>query len=224
MILSNIDTKYIDDIYDKIEYPKTKIIIKNTPSKVVIPNDIFNSTTCGNYNFDKSQLYKTIYSDNELDEFKTEDNNLVTIVKDYLSIFEEEFFKLRQQKLPLILRKMQETKIIIPTTIDYVSIKKIYAENIESYKSIKCDNIKCLDLFDSIQKMSPKYDKISLIIPKYVFILNKLDIHKIYIKEEFDEKYKDILPYLNQMTDDENLNYSITLVILDILFRKALLL
>ena len=60
-----------------------------------------------------------------------------------------------------------------------------------------------------------------LIMSKYAFIVNKLDIHKIYIKEDFNEKYKDILPYLQQMTSDIYLNYNITLVILDILFKKA---
>ena len=48
------------------------------------------------------------------------------------------------------------------------------------------------------------------------FIVNKLDIHRIYVKKDFDEKYKEILPYLNQMS------YNIILVILDILFNKAL--
>lgn len=65
---------------------------------------------------------------------------------------------------------------------------------------------------------------------KYVFIENKLDIQNIYTQEEFDEKYEDILPYLNQIvknigSDHYNIymNYNITLIIIDILFKKALL-
>jgi len=62
-----------------------------------------------------------------------------------------------------------------------------------------------------------------IVISKYIFIVNKLNIHTIYTQEDFDEKYKDILPYLKQITYDILLNYNITLIIIDILFKKALL-
>jgi hypothetical protein len=220
MIISNINKLWIDNIYDKIEYPKTKIIIKNTPSKAIVQNDIFN-------NFDKSDLYKHIYLFPQLKEFKSEDSNLISIVKDYLEQFEDEFNTSRIKKLPSILRGIQMTKINMPT--DYLSIKKMYAENLELYRSIKCDNINCLDLFifgniQTLGILEGTSKETLLIMSKYAFIVNKLEIHKIYIKKEFDEKYKDILPYLQQMTSDIYLNYNITLVIIDILFKKALLL
>ena len=121
---------------------------------------------------------------------------------------------------------MQKTKINMPT--DYLSIKKMYAEKLELYKSIKCDNINCLDIFifGSIQQLSFSPNELKLLISKYAFVVNKLDIHKIYVQEEYDEKYKDILPYLKHVscTDDMMyLNYNIALVVLDILFKKALI-
>lgn len=219
IILDNINNHYIDIIYDKIEYPKTKVIIRYIPSKAVIPNDLFT-------NFDKSQLYKAIYSDIKLNEYKIKNNELVTIFKDYLNSFEYEFNNIRQKKLPLILKELQFKKIILPT--EYLTIKKFYTENLELYKSIKCDNINCLDLFifgniQTLGILEGTSKETMLIMSKYAFIVNKLEIYKIYIKEDFNEKYKEILPYLKQMSSDIYLNYNITLVILDILFKKALL-
>ena len=106
---------------------------------------------------------------------------------------------------------------------DYLSIKKMYAEKLELYKSIECDNINCLDIFifGSIQKLVNPFETM-LIMSKYAFVVNKLDIHKIYVQEDYDKKYKDILPYLKHVScTDQYLNYNIALVILDILFKKG---
>ena len=63
--------------------------------------------------------------------------------------------------------------------------------------------------------------EMNIIISKYAYILNKLDIHNIYVEEDFNEIYKDIIPYLNKYTDDTYLNYNITMIILDKLFNKV---
>ena len=225
MILYDINKHYIDDIYNNIKYPSHMIQIKAIPYQVD-----------GGYEIDQSKLYDSIYSSIDLNEYKSENSDLISIVKDYLSTFEDEFIELRKERLPLILQEMQSKKINIPT--DYLSIKKIYVDNVELYKSIKCDNINCLDLFifgniqsifsikniQAIGVLDTTSKETILLMSKYAFIVNKLDIQNIYIKDEFNERYKDILPYVKQMTDDAYLNYNITLVIVDILFRKALLL
>ena len=214
MILDDIHTEWINDIYNLIKYYNYTIIIKHHPEKYKT-----------NIDYNKTDLYQFI-NHGLIKKYRSEDGKLESIVKDHLIIFKDEFNKLRKEKLPLILKGMQKTKINMPT--DYLSIKKMYAEKLELYKSIKCDNINCLDIFifGSIQQLSFSPNELKLLISKYAFVVNKLDIHKIYVQEEYDEKYKDILPYLKHVscTDDMMyLNYNIALVVLDILFKKALI-
>ena len=63
---------------------------------------------------------------------------------------------------------------------------------------LKCDNINTLDIFNHLNNMyshgAPWEAK--SILSRYAFIVNKLDIHKIYIQKDFDEKYQDILQYI----------------------------
>ena len=211
MIINNIDKIWQDEIFDKIYFCKYFIVIKHTPNK----DD--------DYNDDIITIQDKIFNDIKLNEFYTEENRLdsnTNIIENYLYKFEDEFNKLRQDRLPLILDEMQkETKVILPR--DYLVIKKKYLNNKKLFNELKCDNIKTLNIFEHIIAFSS--NNYELICSKYAFIVNKLDIHRIYVQKDFDEKYKDILPYLNQMPDDIYLNYNITLVILDLLFNKALL-
>lgn len=214
MIINKIDQLWKDGIGEQISYYTFKITIKQEP-KICSTSMIY----------DKSELYQTIKHDPKLKEYKTEDIYLLaSIVINYLSQYEEEFNKLRQERLPFILEEMQQHIVIIPS--DYLMIKSIYTKNMELYNDLKCDNINTLDIFNHINNVYSQNLpwEVKSIISRYAFIVNKLDIHKIYIQKDFDEKYQDILPYLKQMTDDVYLNYNITIVILDILFKKALLL
>ena len=208
MIVNNIDKFWIDEIFDKIYFCKSVIIIKHKPD---IQNLAYNINI----------LDKKILNDMKLNEYKTDKTLFLTdIVKNYLYKFEDEFNELRQNRLPLILDEMQnKTKVILPR--DYLIIKNHYLDNIKFSNELYCSNIKTLNIFEHIIAFSSNNQE--LVISKYAFIVNKLDIHRIYVQKDFDEKYKEILPYLNQITDDIYLNYNIILVILDILFNKALL-
>jgi hypothetical protein len=150
--------------------------------------------------------------------------NLDNIVKYYLTELEGEFNKLRKEKLPVILKEMQKDKPKLDSN-NYLSVKKIYIDNLKLFRELKCEGINTLTIFNHINNLSHKITDFGkeIVISKYIFIVNKLDIHTIYTQEDFDEKYKDILPYLKQLTDDILLNYNITLIIIDILFKKALL-
>ena len=215
MIIDKIDNLWKNEIFDKLNYHVFKIIIQELPHISFVTNIVY----------ERSQLYQTIKHDPKLSEYKTEDTSLLgSIVKNYLSQFEDEFKILRQERLPLILEEMQQHKVIIPN--DYIGIKSIYTRNIELYNDLKCDNIKTLDIFNHLNNIYSQNLpwEAKPILSRYAFIVNKLDIHKIYIQKDFDEKYQDILPYLKQMSEDVYLNYNITIVILDILFKKALLL
>ena len=215
MIIDKIDNLWKNEIFDKLNYHVFKIIIQEIPK-------ICSITVSG---YDKSELYQTIKHDPKLSEYKTEDTSLLgSIVKNYLSQFEDEFKILRQERLPSILKEMQQHKVIIPS--DYLMIKSIYTKNMELYNDLKCDNIKTLDIFNHLNNIYSQGLpwEAKPVLSRYAFIVNKLDIHKIYIQKDFDEKYQDILPFLKQMSEDVYLNYNITIVILDILFKKALLL
>ena len=215
MIIDKIDDLWKNEIFDKLNYHVFKIIIEELPHISFVTNIVY----------ERSQLYQTIKHDPKLSEYKTEDTSLLgSIVKNYLSQFEDEFKILRQERLPLILEEMQKHKINVPS--EYIGIKSIYTRNIELYNDLKCDNIKTLDIFNHLNNIYSQNLpwEAKPILSRYAFIVNKLEIHKIYIQKDFDEKYQDILPYLKQMTYDVYLNYNITIVILDILFKKALLL
>jgi len=215
MIIDKIDDLWKNEIFDKLNYHVFKIIIEELPHISFVTNIVY----------ERSQLYQTIKHDPKLSEYKTEDTSLLgSIVKNYLSQFEDEFKILRQERLPLILEEMQQHKVIIPN--DYIGIKSIYTKNMELYNDLKCDNIKTLDIFNHLNNIYSQNLpwEAKPVLSRYAFIVNKLEIHKIYIQKDFDEKYQDILPYLKQMTYDVYLNYNITIVILDILFKKALLL
>lgn len=215
MIINKIDDLWKNEIFDQICYHNFKISVNKIPK-------ICSITVTG---YDKSELYQKIKHDSKLKEYKTEDTSLLgSIVKNYLSQFEDEFKKLRQERLPSILEEMQKHKIIVPS--EYIGIKSLYTKNIKLYNDLKCDNINTLDIFNHLNNMYSQGLpwEAKPILSRYAFIVKKLEIHKIYIQKDFDEKYQDILPYLNQMSEDVYLNYNITLVILDILFKKALLL
>jgi hypothetical protein len=215
MIINNIDKISKSEIFDKIWLYKSEIEIKHEPDIVFL---VLNENKT-------YELVQIIFNDTKLNEYKTDDTQLlIDIVENYLYKFEDEFNKLRQDRLPLILDELQkETKLILPD--NYLVIKEHYLNNKKLFNELKCNNIKTLNIFEHIIAYSINnrlvYNR--LVSSKYAFIVDKLDIHRIYVQKDFDEKYKDILPYLNQMSDDIYLNYNITLVILDLLFNKALL-
>jgi hypothetical protein len=216
MITEKINNNFKDDVLAKIDYRKYKI--KFTKYKTS-----FDKSEYQVYTLD--ELNKIIFDHNELNDYKTDKTlKLDDFVKNYLMQFEDEFNKLRKEKLLVILKEMQKDKPKLDSN-NYISVKKIYIDNLKLFRELKCEGIKTLTIFNHINNVSHKTTnfEMELIISKYVFIENKLNIHSIYAQEEFDEKYKDILPYLKQMTDDILLNYNITIIIIDILFKKALL-
>ena len=213
MIINKIDQLWKNRIYDKISLYKSKILISiysSLEGKVETKKEIY-------------ELYQNIFNHIVINKYKTDETqSLIDFVKNYLNKFEDDFNKLRQEKLPLILNEMQkETKIILPG--NHLLIKENYMNNKILFDEIKCGNIEFLKIFEHIFHYITDLKLVNIISSKYTFVVNKLDIHRIYIKKDFDEKYKDTLPYLNQLSADKDLNYNIALVILDLLFNKALL-
>jgi hypothetical protein len=237
MIIEKIYDTFNLDILNKISYKQFKIKIEDnniTITPKLIWYDIIKkqkgskpvkNLTEESKEYDKDIIYKNIFDNSELNDYKTENTlKLDEIVKNYLIQFEGEFNKIRKEKLPVILKEMQKDKPKLDSN-NYLSVKKIYIDNLKLFRELKCEGINTLTIFNHINNLSHKITDFGkeIVISKYIFIVNKLDIHTIYTQEDFDEKYKDILPYLKQMTDDFLLNYNITLIIIDILFKKALL-
>lgn len=137
----------------------------------------------------------------------------------YLCVkYEEEFNKMRKDKITDILLKKQEKREDFPT--DNVLAKKIFIDSIKLFVLIqeKNSNIKFNKL--DIQNFNSNCNQKEL--TRYAYIVNNLHIHDIYSEEEFNIKYKDIIPFLNKKTGDKWLDYNINEVIIDILFKKAL--
>lgn len=133
--------------------------------------------------------------------------------------YEDDFNKMRKDKISDILLKMQDKRNIFPT--DNLLAKKIYIDSVKLFELIqeKNSNIKFNKLdIQNFDIINPNQQELT----KYAYIVNNLHIHDIYSEEDFNIKYKDILPLLNKKTGDKWLDYNINQVIIDILFRKAL--
>ena len=216
MIIEKLNNEFQIHYLCKISYYKYKLQFYNHEC-------ILDKSKIQKYTLD--ELNKIIFDNKELNDYKTDKTlNLDDIIKNYLIQFEDEFNKLRKEKLPVILKEMQNDKPKLDSN-NYISVKKIYIDNLKLFRELKCEGINTLNIFNHINNLPCKMTcfDVELVISKYVFIENKLNIHTIYTQEDFDEKYKDILPYLKQMTDDILLNYNITIIIIDILFKIALL-
>jgi hypothetical protein len=138
----------------------------------------------------------------------------------YLCIkYEEEFNKMRKDKISDILLKKQEKREDFPT--DLILAKKKYLDNNKLFELIqeKNSNIKFnkldIEIFNFINCNQKE-------LAKYAYIVNKLHIHDIYSEDDFNIKYKDIIPLIQKKTGDKWLDYNINKVIIDILFKKAL--
>ena len=157
------------------------------------------------------------------------------MLSDYLiMVYEERFTNERIEILPVQLNKLQENMPNIIKTIDYVSLKKYHNDiKILYTEFINGDNkVKYLNLFDHLINYIEYYKQINTSPPcmkliennalvKYIFILSKIQLCKIYVISEFNETYSDILAYYNLIEcDSVLLNYELVKVIIDKLFIR----
>ena len=167
-------------------------------------------------------LSKDLYIDyvqiNDKDDGDNYDNNTLEYIRHYLHIkYESDFKKMRQDKISDILLNKQEKREIFPTNI--LLSKKIYLDNNELFELIQEKNNKIK--FNKLNIFNYTNDKEEY-ASKYAYIVNNLHIHDIYSEDDFNIKYKDILHFLNKRTGDKWLDDNINLMIIDILFKKAL--
>ena len=112
-------------------------------------------------------------------------------------------------------------------------MKKYHNDNKQLYEDIVKggNNVKYLNLFDhlvyyisySCQYPGNKEFIEGNVLTKYMFILSKMPLCKIYIESKFNEIYADILSYYNLIeTNKVLLNYELVKVIIDKLFIKCI--
>jgi len=117
MIIEKINNEFQSVILSKISYNKYKLEFYNNEC-------ILDKSKKEEYTLDK--LNKIIFDHIDLNEFKLDETmDLYNIVKYYLTHFEGEFNKFRKERLPIILKEMQENKPKI-NQYDYIYNKKIY--------------------------------------------------------------------------------------------------
>ena len=110
----------------------------------------------------------------------------------------------------------------------HANIKELYTEITNGNNEVEYLNIfdhlyNYIEYYNSQCNSSPSAIKFieNSVLVKYTFILSRLPLCKIYTTSEFNEIYKDILPYYNLIeTDKVLLNYEFVKVIIDKLFIK----
>jgi hypothetical protein len=157
------------------------------------------------------------------------------ILSDYLiMVYGERFINERIEILPLQLYKLQKNMPNIIKTIDYISLKKYHNDiKILYTEFINGDNkVEYLNLFDHLINYIEYYKQLNTspsgmkliennALVKYIFILSKIPLCRIYIISEFNEVYSDILSYYNLIEHDAVLlNYELVKVIIDKLFIR----
>ena len=158
-----------------------------------------------------------------------EDQSYTTIVGDYYrESYVDQFINERAKLLPDFLNEIQQSKIVCSS--DWISVKKSYVDYIALLKRLTAanNNVTSLNILDSIINISTELTpfELNIIASKYAFIVNKLNIHKIYSTSDYLKIYdKIIIDYQQQMilAESKYLKYIITVKIIDILFDKALI-
>lgn len=162
------------------------------------------------------------------------DQDIIDILNKYINneyavIFETERLNILGQQLENI-----QTDITTAQNANYTSLKKYHSDNKQLYDEIVNggNNVKYLNLFDHlvyyINWCSPQYPGNSKfiegqVLTKYMFILSKMPLCKIYTETTFNKMYADILPYYNLLEKDKVLlNYELVKVIIDNLFVKCI--
>jgi hypothetical protein len=219
-IIENINLKFCKDLIENLTCRKFNIIICNFRVQV-IPN---NSNTPSN------DILEHIKETGELLDFEVDEDQLyTTIVGDYYrESYSSRFIEERAKLLPEFLNVIQQSKIVCSS--DWISVKKAYVDNIGLLNRLKggSNEVKFLNILDSIINISTELTpfELNIIASKYAFIVNKLDIHRIYSTLDYLERNDKIISnYQLQiiLTESKYLKYIITVKIIDMLFDKALI-
>lgn len=178
---------------------------------------------------------------NLLNSIDSDTKSFKDIISNYLRIvYYDTFITDRKNILPDLL---DELKIIEINQSNYVMLKKSHNEIKKIYLDvINGDNdVYMLNLFDHLDKYITLYTQANSltsnsqkifanqIITRYIFIINKMQLNKIYIKSTFENIYSDVLPYYNLIDNNTTLedkillNYELVKEIIDILFRKCII-
>jgi hypothetical protein len=178
---------------------------------------------------------------NLLNSIDSDTKSFKDIISNYLRIvYYDTFITDRKNILPDLL---DELKIIEINQSNYVMLKKSHNEIKKIYLDvINGDNdVYMLNLFDHLDKYITLYTQANSltsnsqkifanqIITRYIFIINKMQLNKIYIKSTFENIYSDILQYYNLIDNNATLedkillNYELVKEIIDILFRKCII-
>ena len=178
---------------------------------------------------------------NLLNSIDSDTKSFKDIISNYLRIvYYDTFITDRKNILPDLL---DELKIIEINQSNYVMLKKSHNEIKKIYLDvINGDNdVYMLNLFDHLDKYITLYTQANSltsnsqkifanqIITRYIFIINKIQLNKIYIKSTFENIYSDVLPYYNLIDNNTTLedkillNYELVKEIIDILFRKCII-
>ena len=219
-IIERITDHFCTCIIDKLSYSKFNIVINNFRVRIITNNSMIPS----------DDILEHIKDTGELVDYESDEDQLyTTIVGDYYRESNgSRFIEERAKLLPDFLNEIQQSKIVCSS--DWVSVKKLYVDNKSLLYRLKAgsNEVKFLNILESIINISTELTpfELNIIASKYAFIVNKLNIHKIYSTSEYLKIYdKIIIDYQQQiiLTESKYLKYIITMKIIDMLFDKALI-
>jgi hypothetical protein len=235
--------KFNDVVESKLKYNTTSLSLFPQVDIKDVDVDFFDSLQIS------SLLVSTILTSKIEEEIKTDLLNSIDsdtksfkdIISNYLRIvYYDTFITARKKMLPDLLKELKITEI---NQSNYVMLKKSHNEIKKIYLDvINGDNdVYMLNLFDHLDKYITLYTQMNSlhsnsqkifanqIITRYIFIINKMQLNKIYIKSTFENIYSDVLPYYNLIDNNATLedkillNYELVKEIIDILFRKCII-
>ena len=236
-------SKFNHLVESKLKYNTTSLSLFPTVDIKNVDVDFFDSLQIS------SLLVSTISTSKIDEEIKTNLLNSIDsdtksfkdIISNYLRIvYYDTFITERKNMLPDLLNELKITEI---NQSNYVMLKKSHNEIKKIYLDvINGDNdVYMLNLFDHLDKYITLYTQANSltsnsqkifanqIITRYIFIINKMQLNKIYIKSTFEKIYSDVLPYYNLIDNNATLedkillNYELVKEIIDILFRKCII-
>ena len=238
-----VSLKFNDLVESKLEYNTTSLSLFPTVSIEDVDINFFDSLQIS------SLLVSTILTSkikegiktNLLNSIDSDTKSFKDIISNYLRIvYYDTFITDRKNILPDLLDELKITEI---NQSNYVMLKKSHNEIKKIYLDvINGDNdVYMLNLFDHLDKYITLYTQANSltsnsqkifanqIITRYIFIINKMQLNKIYIKSTFENIYSDVLPYYNLIDNNATLedkillNYELVKEIIDILFRKCII-
>ena len=236
-------SKFNHLVESKLKYNTTSLSLFPTVDIKNVDVDFFDSLQISSLlvsTISTSKIEEQIKT-NLLNSIDSDTKSFKDIISNYLRIvYYDTFITERKNMLPDLLNELKITEI---NQSNYVMLKKSHNEIKKIYSDvINGDNdVYMLNLFDHLDKYITLYTQANSltsnsqkifanqIITRYIFIINKMQLNKIYIKSTFENIYSDVLPYYNLIDNNATLedkillNYELVKEIIDILFRKCII-